>query len=369
MRFNQILLRFSLFFLASCCGIEVFSQGANSNNFEVISRVYFGSIPFDANDIMNPAIGTNTLPCTGYSDYSLGNTNNGDGNTTGAEFFTGVVRNGTYNLEIEGGFCGSTPTVFNANRAIKVYIDYDASGTFELTELVYTSGYYDNNFPIANTTITIPNSASLGPIKMRIVYNRVGPFTALWEIPALNWATNNYQYGEVEDYSLIIVGYMDSVQSTDYTCFSSSDGQIQIFPNIAAPTTTEFSINGLAGPWSTDLIYNNVAPGNYDIWARDAAMAPNYVYEQLQASISAADTFAVLPQIISDFNGSNVSCHNSSDGEISLTVTGGNPSTFTYQYSSLTNPTFINAPNPIEGLNADTYTIVATDPQGVFLYP
>ncbi len=369
MRFNQILLRFSLFFLASCCGIDVFSQGANSNNFEVISRVYFGSIPFDANDIMNPAIGTNTLPCTGYSDYSLGNTNNGDGNTTGAEFFTGVVRNGTYNLEIEGGFCGSTPTVFNANRAIKVYIDYDASGTFELTELVYTSGYYDNNFPIANTTITIPNSASLGPIKMRIVYNRVGPFTALWEIPALNWATNNYQYGEVEDYSLIVVGYMDSVQSTDYTCFSSSDGQIQIFPNIAAPTTTEFSINGLAGPWSTDLIYTNVAPGNYDIWARDAAMAPNYVYEQLQASISAADTFAVLPQIISDFNGSNVSCHNSSDGEISLTVTGGNPSTFTYQYSSLTNPTFINAPNPIEGLNADTYTIVATDPQGCVSLP
>ena len=369
MRFNQILLRFSLVFLASCCGIDVFSQGANSNNFEVISRVYFGSIPFDANDIMNPAIGTNTLPCTGYSDYSLGNTNNGDGNTTGAEFFTGVVRNGTYNLEIEGGFCGSTPTVFNANRAIKVYIDYDASGTFELTELVYTSGYYDNNFPIANTTITIPNSASLGPIKMRIVYNRVGPFTALWEIPALNWATNNYQYGEVEDYSLIVVGYMDSVQSTDYTCFSSSDGQIQIFPNIAAPTTTEFSINGLAGPWSTDLIYTNVDPGNYDIWARDAAMAPNYVYEQLQASISAADTFAVLPQIISDFNGSNVSCHNSSDGEISLTVTGGNPSTFTYQYSSLTNPTFINAPNPIEGLNADTYTIVATDPQGCVSLP
>ena len=369
MRFNQILLRFSLFFLASCCGIEVFSQGANSNNFEVISRVYFGSIPFDANDIMNPAIGTNTLPCTGYSDYSLGNTNNGDGNTTGAEFFTGVVRNGTYNLEIEGGFCGSTPTVFNANRAMKVYVDYDASGTFELTELVYTSGYYDNNFPIANTTITIPNSASLGPIKMRIVYNRVGPFTALWQIPALNWATNNYQYGEAEDYSLIVVGYMDSVQSTDYTCFSSSDGQIQIFPNIAAPTTTEFSINGLAGPWSTDLIYTNVAPGNYDIWARDAAMAPNYVYEQLQASISAADTFTVLPQIISDFNGSNVSCHNSSDGEISLSVTGGNPSTFTYQYSSLTNPTFVNAPNPIEGLDADTYTIVATDPQGCVSLP
>ena len=135
MRFNQILLRFSLFFLASCCAIEVFSQGANSINFEVISRVYFGSIPFDANDIMNPAIGTNTLPCTGYSDYSLGNTNNADGNTTGAEFFTGVVRNGTYNLEIEGGFCGSTPTVFNANRAMKVYIDYNPAEHLNLQNL------------------------------------------------------------------------------------------------------------------------------------------------------------------------------------------------------------------------------------------
>ena len=73
------VLKYSeVFFLISFCGIEVFSQGANSNNFEVISRVYFGSTPFDANDIMNPPVGTTTLPCTGYSDFSLGNTNNGD---------------------------------------------------------------------------------------------------------------------------------------------------------------------------------------------------------------------------------------------------------------------------------------------------
>ena len=364
-----MVFRLSLFFLISFCGIEVFSQGANSNNFEVISRVYFGSTPFDANDIMNPPVGTNTLPCTGYSDFSLGNTNNGDGNITGAEYLTGVVRNGTYNLEIEGGFCGSIPNVSNANRSMKVYIDYDASGSFEPVELVYTSPYYDNNFPIASTTVTIPNTASFGQIKMRIVYNRVGPFTALWEINAINWATNNYQYGEAEDYSLIVVGYMDSVQSSNPTCFSSSDGQIQIFPNLAAPTTTEFSINGLAGPWSTDLIYTDLAPGNYDIWARDAAMAPDYVYEQLQTSIAAADTFAVSPQIVSDYNGSNISCHNSSDGEINLTVTGADPSLFTYQYSSLTNPVLINTPNPIVGLEANTYTIIAIDPQGCVSLP
>ena len=88
-------------------GLDAFSQGASSNNYEVISRVYFNTPPFDGSDIMNPPVGTNELPCTGYSDFSVGNTNNGDGNVTGLEYFTGVVRNETYSLEVEGGFCDS----------------------------------------------------------------------------------------------------------------------------------------------------------------------------------------------------------------------------------------------------------------------
>ena len=71
------------------------------------------------------------------------------------------------------------PSIFNANRAIKVYIDYDASGTFETSELVYTSPFYDDDNPVINTAITIPNTAAFGSIKMRIVYNRVGAFTAV----------------------------------------------------------------------------------------------------------------------------------------------------------------------------------------------
>ena len=87
---------------------------------------------------MNPPVGTSLLPCTGFSDFTIGNSNNGDGNVTGLEYFTGVLRNETYDLEIEGGFCGSNPSISNANRAVKVYIDYDASNTFETGELVYT---------------------------------------------------------------------------------------------------------------------------------------------------------------------------------------------------------------------------------------
>ena len=46
---------------------------------------------------------------------------------------------------------------------------------FETGELVYTSPFYDEDNPIINTSITIPNTAALGPIKMRVIYNRVGP--------------------------------------------------------------------------------------------------------------------------------------------------------------------------------------------------
>ena len=364
------MFKHTLFFVLLIIGLDAFSQGANNPEHEVISRVYFGSLPYDATDIMNPPVGTTTLPCTGYSDYSVGNTNNGDGNVTGLEYFTGVLRNETYDLEVEGDFCDSNPSIFNANRAIKVYIDYDASGTFETTELVYTSAYYDVNNPIINTAITIPNNAALGSIKMRIVYNRVGFFTALWQASAINWATNNFQHGETEDYTLVVIGYVDSIQSVNTSCYNSSDGQIQIFPNVTAPATTEYSINGLAGPWSTNLLYTNLAVGSYDVWARDAALAPNFVYEQLQTSVVSSDTIFVNPQVTSDYNGSDVSCVNSADGEITLTSIGGDDAFYTYQYSSTSNPILTDVlVNPLTALVADTYTFVATDAQGCTSLP
>lgn len=358
-------MRHALILIIIFFGLDAFSQGASSNNYEVISRVYFGTPPFDGSDIMNPPTGTNELPCTGYSDFSVGNTNNGDGNVTGLEYFTGVVRDATYSLEIEGGFCGNSPTVFNPNRAMKVYIDYDLSGTFETDELVFTSGYFNINNPIANTTITIPSTASLGETKMRIIYNRVGLFTALWQVPAINWATNNFQYGEAEDYTIYVVGYLDSVYSTSTTCYNSSDGQIEIFPNTTAPSTTEYSINGLAGPWSTDLIYTNLTAGNYDIWARDGAMSPNFVYEQLQTTVASADTVFVNPQVTSNYNGFDISCVDAFDGEITLSSVGGDASSYSYEYYSLSNPNQITINNNvITGLTSDTYFIAALDAQG-----
>ena len=362
------MFKHTLFFVLLLIGLDVFSQGANLNEHEVISRVYFGTLPYDATDIMSPPNGTNLLPCTGYSDYSLGNTNIFDGNDLGLEYFTGVLRNETYELEVEGDFCDSDPSIFNANRSIKVYIDYDASGTFEATELVYTSPYYNVSNPIINAPITIPNNAALGSITMRIIYNRVGISTPIWELDLINWSTNNFQYGETEDYTLVVTGYVDSIQSVNTSCYNSSDGQIQIFPNVTAPVTTEYSINGLAGPWSTNLIYTNLSAGDYDVWARDTSLAPNIVYEKLQTSVVSPDTLFVNPQIISDYNGSHLSCFGASDAVLNVNATGGTPP---YYYSLVPDPTVSPLPanNLIINLSAGLQTLQLEDDNGCLSSP
>ncbi len=363
------MFKYTLFFVLLIIGLDAFSQqGAGSSQHEVISRVYFGTLPYDATDIMNPPSGTDLLPCTGYSDYSVGNSEIFDGNDLNLAYFTGVVRNETYELEVEGDFCDSDPSVTNANRSIKVYIDYDANGSFETTELVYTSPYYNVSNPIINAAITISNTASLGSIKMRIIYNRVGASIPLWNATWLNWSEQSFQYGEVEDYTLVVTEYVDSIQSVNTSCYNSSDGQIQIFPNVNAPVTTEYSINGLAGPWSTDLIYPNLAVGDYDVWARDAVSAPNFVYEQLQTSVVSPDTVFVNPQITSDYNGSQLSCFGASDAILNVNATGGTPP---YYYSLVPDPTVfpLSANNLISNLSAGPYTLQLEDDNGCLSSP
>ena len=63
------MFKHTLFFVLLIIGLDAFSQGANSPEHEVISRVYFGSLPYDATDIMNPPVGT-TIPVS-YTHLTL----------------------------------------------------------------------------------------------------------------------------------------------------------------------------------------------------------------------------------------------------------------------------------------------------------
>lgn len=340
----------------------------NAPNSEVIARVNFGSLPYSDEDINNPSInGLLNSICTGYSDFTVGNSSNLDGNLTNNQFSTGVVKSQTYYLQVVGGFCSSNfSNSGNPNRAIKVFVDFNDDGDFtDVGEQVYVSndvdGYVQVDEPVFNTSFVIPLDAATGELRMRIVYRRVGTSTFIWGLPN-SGSTGTYPRGETEDYTLVVTGYIDNISVTDEGCNGLADGQLDITPNIDAPVGVEFSINGLAGPWTSDLNYANLLAGDYDVWARDAALAPQYVYEQYEVTIDSPGDVTFSGLITSDYNGQDISCAAVSDGEITLTPFGGDPTSYTFEYTDLlSGTTNVSASNVISNLSADTYDIVAID--------
>ena len=359
LRFTFVVL--FLFF----CDLLSFSQGPLNLNGELISRVYFGTPPYDATDIMNPSSGITNSNCVRYSDFTIGNNTFTDGNLTNTPFFTGVQRDSSYQLEVEGGACSSI-SVANPNRAIKVYVDWNNNNDFEEGELEYTSSYENSQAPIFNTTITVPNTSVLGEIKMRIVYSRVSTLTFFWEqFPYGITSPLGYSYGEVEDYTLNVIGYMDSLVATNTTCDNTTDGQIEVYPSSTAPVILEYSLDGPLGTWQTNPSFTNLASGTYMIWARDPNLAPNYVYEQLQITVNNSGSVFVTPLINSDYNGFPISCNGGADAEVVLSANGGDNSLYSFQYSSINNSNLINVTgSSVTGLSADTYTFLAIDAQG-----
>jgi gliding motility-associated-like protein len=366
-----------LFIIFSSCSFTALAQNYgsssassyNSPNSEVIGRVNFGSLPFGVEDINNPSLnGILNSTCTGYSDFTVGNSSNLDGNLTNAEFSTGVVKSQTYYLQVEGSFCSSNfSNSGNPNRALKVFVDFNDDGDFtDAGEQVYVSNVADGAYqqvdePIFNTSFVIPLDAVVGELRMRIVYRRVGTSTFIWGLPN-SGSTGSYPRGETEDYTLVVTGYIDEITPTDVSCNGSNDGQLAITPNVAAPVGVEFSINGLAGPWTSDLNYTNLPAGVYDVWARDAALSPQYVYEQYQLTIGAPSPINFSGLITSNFNGEDISCAAATDGELTITPFGGDPASYTYQYTDqLSNTTNVSATNVISNLGADTYDIVVID--------
>ena len=92
-------------FITFIC-LDLFSQGASNNNYDLISKLFFGKPPFDSTDIVSPPIGYDDYLCTGYSDFTIGNNNPNDGNLTNSVYYKSVMRGETYHLNLEGSYCG-----------------------------------------------------------------------------------------------------------------------------------------------------------------------------------------------------------------------------------------------------------------------
>jgi len=100
-----------------------------------------------------------------------------------------LMLNDTATFTLTPGFAN---TVYN--EWWMIFIDYNQNGTFEPTELVFDAGTAAS-IPVSDIFI-VPNSASLGLTRMRIMMR--------WNNPVASACEDGYDYGEVEDYCVNI---------------------------------------------------------------------------------------------------------------------------------------------------------------------
>jgi hypothetical protein len=133
-------------------------------------------------------------------------------------------------------------------------------------------------------------------------------------------------------------------------CNGSSDGKLQVIP---AGGTSPYSYQWNAGPTPTSNILNGIPAGTYSVIVKDdnncpAILNPSHTIlppDKVEASIT--------PKF---YNGKNLSCNNSSDGELKVSATGGTGAgTYTYSWSTG------SASDKITSIPAGTYSVIARD--------
>ncbi|WP_020536338.1 GEVED domain-containing protein [Lewinella cohaerens] len=108
-----------------------------------------------------------------------------------------VFRGETFDLRLVPGVVDEEALSWN------VWIDFNANGIFEGTEMVVNESLTTAEITI---TITVPSNASIGLTRMRIVYGSGAPNTP---------CDNTGAFGETEDYCISILGTTNTVDLTN----------------------------------------------------------------------------------------------------------------------------------------------------------
>lgn len=84
----------------------------------------------------------------------------------------------------------------------KVSLDIDRNGSFDPDEILWegTSKFYKDQFTTVASSVTIPEGIPLGPIRIRVSFEYFNPTES---------NCDNFDYGEVEDYIVTLVGDVD----------------------------------------------------------------------------------------------------------------------------------------------------------------
>jgi hypothetical protein len=136
---------------------------------------------------------------------------------------------------------GWTSTAYSEGWA--VWVDYNRDGTFAATELVYSRAA--GTTATATGTFTVPTTATLGTVRMRVSmkYN------------AIPTACETFSYGEVEDYTLNI-STSAVRENMEVAAAQSVNSEMNVYPNPATSEATIAYYFANATETATISIYN-----------------------------------------------------------------------------------------------------------------
>lgn len=146
-------------------------------------------------------------------------------------------------------------------------------------------------------------------------------------------------------------GLSATVNSTNITCYGSSNGTITISSPSGGYGTYEYSING-GGSWQSSGSFSSLSPSTYNVQMRDAAHTSNTAV--LNGSLTLTQP-AVLNATVTP---TNVSTYGASDGVISITSPSGGSGSYSY---SITGGTSWQYSGLFQNLSAGTYSVKIRD--------
>lgn len=195
--------------VAAICGTTVGTYSASSN-FLTLTPVYCDAEATNSDyeyiqNVTLANVNNNSLNST-YTDY-----------TVDPSLQINLVAGNQYTVSVTKGWMNNVADI----DAVSVFIDYNLNGSFELNEQVMASPA--NSTPTSTQTFTVPATAITGqPLRMRVIDIYTGTANAV-----LSGSCGTLQYGEVEDYQVVITSSLATAE------VKSTEG-ISIYPNPAS---------------------------------------------------------------------------------------------------------------------------------------
>ncbi|MCW3160245.1 reprolysin-like metallopeptidase [Chryseobacterium oryctis] len=218
--------------VALVCGTSVGTYSA-STNFTTPAVSYCAAYTIDASYEY-------------ISNVTLANVNNSSGGTPYSNFTTStglqinLTKGTTYPISV---------SIANPDYdAVAAYIDFNKDGMFDDSEVVLNYPVGIPSAPITGSVVIPSNAVEGTPLRMRVVVFYAGSTNAGLYLPSDYMCGLNFQYGEVEDYNVVI---SPAVLATNENTKKDNFG---IYPN---PVTDVLNVTKVSNK-ATYEIHNTV---------------------------------------------------------------------------------------------------------------